>query len=153
MTTCATCNHPEDQHTDTVGCLVETSSTSYCTCPRFVPLAEPVMVTRQQAASALGLGRALRDEGAARAGDGAPGVLAADWRRKADDALNALAASGAVFSADDLVERAGMPPVANMLGGVFLAARRANRIEAVGFAQATRPESHARVQRTWKGAL
>lgn len=143
-TLCLNCRHAADSHTDTVGCLVATSSTSYCTCTKFV---------QPNVTDGLAVGRTLRDEGAARAGDGAPGVLAADWRTKASEALFALATSGGVFSADDVVERAGMPPVPNMLGGLFLGARKANVIEAVGFAQSTRPAAHARMQRTWKGSL
>jgi hypothetical protein len=151
-TPCETCGHAAADHSDLVGCTVE-DGTGYCTCETYKGAPRRVTYPSPNVLNGLAEGRQARDEGAALAGTGSPGVLADEWRRKADDALDALAKSGETFSADDLVERVGMPPVPNMLGGVFLAARRANRIEAVGFAQATRAASHARVQRTWKGSL
>jgi hypothetical protein len=54
--------------------------------------------------------------------------------------------------ADDLVDMVGMPPRPNMVGAVFMAASRQHRIVPVGYTQATRPASHARVQRTWQAA-
>jgi hypothetical protein len=71
------------------------------------------------------------------------------WRAKAAERLAELIASDSEFSADDVIETTGMPPRANMVGALFMAASRQGRIRAVGFTQGTRPESHARVQRTW----
>lgn len=143
---CATsaCGHDRDDHSPIAGCLADD-----CECDHYVmPQDATVAALRDHGLE----GRRLRDEGAALAGAGVPGVLASDWRRKASEAMAALIATGREFDADDLVERAGMPPVANMVGGVFIGASRAKRIRAVGYSTATRPESHARVQRTWVGA-
>jgi hypothetical protein len=75
------------------------------------------------------------------------------WRAKAAAALTTLINSGDVFDADDLVTMAGMPPRPNMLGGLFIGASRAKRIVPVGYTQAARPSSHARVQRLWQGRI
>ena len=96
-------------------------------------------------------GVALRDEGMARAGTGVPAVIAQAWRSKAKDALTALASTGTVFSADDLVRKVGEPPHPNMLGPLFAHHARTDIISAVGFRQAQRPSAHARIQRTWEG--
>jgi hypothetical protein len=86
------------------------------------------------------------------AGTTAPGALVTAWKAKANKALEELIREGSYFSADDLVELVGMPPRPNMLGGVFIGARRAGLIKPMGYTQASRPEAHARVQRTWAGA-
>jgi hypothetical protein len=103
-------------------------------------------------AQGLAEGRARRDQGVAAAGTTAPGALVTAWKAKANKALGELIREGSYFSADDLVELVGMPPRPNMLGGVFIGARRAGLIKPVGYTQASRPEAHARVQRTWAGA-
>lgn len=141
-TTCPDCTHDPAEHSAIAGCLADG-----CTCEN-----GPVVATFAPPARDLTEGRRRRDEGAQAAGSAAPGALVADWRLKAEAALKDLIASGAEFDADDLVERVGMPPVANMVGGVFIGASRAKRIRAVGYSQGTRPASHARVQRTWVGA-
>lgn len=99
----------------------------------------------------LATGIALRDAGMARAGSAVPAAIANDWRSKAKVALTALANTGTVFSADDLVKRVGEPPVPNMLGPLFAHHARLDIISAVGFRQAQRPSAHARIQRTWEG--
>jgi len=98
----------------------------------------------------LEAGRDLRDVGAAAAGINSP--LAEHWRSRATDWLLVLAGwEDHVFSSDDLVEIVGTPPVPNMLGALFLGARRAGLIDPVGYTQSTRPAAHARTIRTWKG--
>ena len=97
-------------------------------------------------------GRRRRDEGTAIAGTGAPAFLVSAWQDAAERALATLIRRGDVFSADDLVELAGEPPVPNMLGGLFIAARRQERIRPVGYRQGCRPAAHARVQRVWTAA-
>ena len=144
--TCRDCRHPEAQHTTLSGCLAqpEDEGREFCPCAQFVPEEAPV--------ADLAEGRRRRDEGTEAAGSGIAGALASAWRVKAAQAMASLAASGEEFSADDLVAIAGEPPVPNMLGAVFLAASRADQINAVGFTQAARPSARARVQRTWRGA-
>lgn len=92
-------------------------------------------------------GRDLADEGGFRA------YLAQavdDWRPKAQAVLDRLAASGATFTADDVTEEVGVPRQPNAVGGLFRANRGA--LEAVGYTQAGRTQSHARVLRVWRGA-
>jgi hypothetical protein len=67
--------------------------------------------------------------------------------------MDALILGGQEFDADDLVDMVGMPPRPNMLGGLFIGASRAKRIVPVGYTQAARPSSHARVQRLWQGRI
>lgn len=98
-------------------------------------------------------GRALRDDGASHAGDGAPAALTSGWRVKADECIDRLAKDGREFSADDLVAEVGEPPVPNMLGGVFLSASKRGMIRTVGYRQGQRPSAHARVQRVWAGQV
>lgn len=135
------CGHLSTDHSDLAGCLADE-----CLC-----INTPEQVTILNRPQGLAEGKRLADQGAALAGTGAPGVLASDWRTKAEARLAALIASGSEFSADDLVETVGMPPVANMVGALFRQAAQADRIRAVGFTQSSRPAAHARVQRTWKG--
>lgn len=146
-TLCATCSHTRERHSDFAGCIVN-DVVSFCPCERFVEPAPEPTPTREEG---LAAGRAARDAGAALAGAGAPASLVAAWRDKAGKALDELIRSGMEFSADDVVERAGEPPVPNMLGGLFLAASTAGRIHAVGLVSSARPKAHARVQRTWIG--
>lgn len=158
MTDCRGCLHRQDQHSDLAGCVVEIATNTYCTCPAYEAAApaedaRTLTQTIQAPEPERGLdeGRARRDEGTERAGSGINGPAASDWRLKAKDALKELAASGTAFSADDVVARAGEPPVPNMLGALFLGAARAASIQAYGFTQSTRPSAHARTQRTWVG--
>jgi hypothetical protein len=135
-TPCATCTHDEAVHSDLVGCTANDDHT-YCTCPQFAAPAKS--------------GRALRDEGIAQI-DSADGDAEAEWRNQARIALDALILTDTEFHADDLIEMIGSPPRPNMVGALFMAASRQNRINAVGFHQSTRPSCHARVQRTWRAA-
>jgi hypothetical protein len=162
MSNCPTCGHARDEHSDLAGCLYSSGST-YCDCqhgPSTILVAKVTQAeledasARVRASRAQGLteGRRLRDEGAAAAGSALPGHVEAEWRAKAEKALAELIASREQFDADDLVERVGLPPVPNMVGGVFAGARAAKRIKAVGYTQGTRAASHARVQRVWVAA-
>lgn len=138
---CATpnCGHESTDHSTLVGCLEDG-----CACERFTSPA-PRHATLQE-------GRDRRDAGLAVVGTTAPGPLVTSWRAEAATALDALITGGQVFDADDLVDMVGMPPRPNMVGAVFMAASRQKRIVPVGYTQATRAASHARVQRTWKAA-
>lgn len=153
MRPCPTCKHAANEHSDLAGCLFSDGPT-YCDCtagPSLIPEATsaPQPASRAQT---LAAGRAARDEGADAAGSGLPGHVESEWRTKAADALATLAKTGVAFTADNVVDVAGMPPVPNMLGGLFLGASRRGEIVAVGYAQGTRAASHARVQRMWTGA-
>lgn len=153
-TICHKCGHAALDHSDFAGCLAENADARpesegpfyYCPCqmtPASIQATSPFDPAE---------GGRRRDEGTARAGTGAPASLVAYWQAKADQAMGELIGMGVPFTADDLVERAGMPPVPNMVGGLFHGAHRGKRIQAVGYATGKRPESHARVQRTWLGA-
>jgi hypothetical protein len=153
--TCNLCTHPAADHSDLAGCLFS-EGTTYCDCRE--TQAQIAMQTARneplsaQRAAGRAEGRRRRDVGAEAAGSAAPGALVTAWRVDAAKAMNDLIASGVVFSADDLVDRVGMPPVANMVGAQFVGASTAKRIVAVGYVAASRPESHGRIQRTWQAA-
>jgi len=97
-------------------------------------------------------GCARRDAGVAAAGLGTPAALDSVWRQAARDVVHNLAATGAEFSAVDVRYRAGDPPVPNMLGAAFLAARKARLIVRVGFTTNPIPSAHARTIATYRGA-
>lgn len=151
---CPTCRHAANEHSDLAGCLFS-DGTTYCDCtmgPSIIP-DEPTSAPQTPSrAQTLAAGRAARDEGADAAGSGLPGHIETEWRTKAAEALTALAKTGVAFTADNVVDVAGMPPVPNMLGGLFIGASRRGEIVPVGYAQGTRAASHARVQRMWAGA-
>lgn len=149
--TCPTCQHPATEHSAIAGCLADGC---LCESGPVVAAFEPPRNEPLSAQRAAGLaeGRRRRDEGAEAAGSTAPGALVTSWRAEAATAMDALILGGQEFDADDLVDMVGMPPRPNMLGGLFIGASRAKRIVPVGYTQATRPSSHARIQRTWKAA-
>lgn len=93
--------------------------------------------------------RALRDEGAARA-DASAGAW---WRSTADQAIQAMAALGRDFTADDLVEVTGLPEALSprAMGSRFLLAARAGVIQPVGFAVSRRRSARCSVVRVWRG--
>lgn len=93
--------------------------------------------------------RRARDDGAQTAADSSHPY----WRLAAEQAIRELAASGRVFTAEDLRDRVGqLGGHANSVGGLFLAAARRGDIVAAGYRQATRAEAHGRVLRAWRGA-
>lgn len=152
--TCPDCGHLSTEHSPLAGCL---EGDCLCeTSPQAIALADamrrPLDAEVIMGTKGLAEGRKRRDEGVEAAGTTAPGALVTAWKARANKALEELIREGSYFSADDLVAAVGMPPRPNMLGGVFIGARRAGLIEPVGYTQAHRPEAHARVQRTWKGA-
>lgn len=74
------------------------------------------------------------------------------WRLAAEHAITQLAASGAVFTSDDVHDRIGSPPGhRNAVGGVFIAASKRGEIRPVGYRNSRRPEAHARPVREWVG--
>lgn len=97
----------------------------------------------------LELGRVLRDAG----------TMAVDqrddnawWRSCADQAIDALAASGRPFTADD-VRELGVPDPSSpkAWGARFLAAARAGRIVRVGYQPSRRASVHAHPVAVWQG--
>lgn len=94
-------------------------------------------------------GEAFRDEGIERVDRSAP----EDWKDAADAVINALAAGGREFSAEDLRAWVGDPPHPNALGARFMAAIKSRRIQRVGWKHATRAEAHARALAVYRGAI
>jgi len=74
-----------------------------------------------------------------------------EWKADAEAALEELAESGAVFTAEDIRARVGPPPSDGALGAILLIASRSGRIRSVGFALAHRTERHGGILRQWVG--
>ncbi len=101
--------------------------------------------------TALEESRAQRDDGAL----AAETSLHTGWRLWAEDELDRLIASGRAFTADDLRAVCGDPPDGQHtsgIGGLFLRASKADRVELAGYRPSTRPEARGRVLRVWRGA-
>jgi hypothetical protein len=75
-----------------------------------------------------------------------------DWIERADNAIRALAASGAEFNSEDVRRLAGDPEHPNAMGGRFSVAARRGLILCVGRRKAERPTLHAHELRVWRGA-
>jgi len=74
-----------------------------------------------------------------------------DWIERADNAIRALAASGAEFNSEDVRRLAGDPEHPNAMGGRFSVAARRGLILCVGRRKAERPTLHAHELRVWVG--
>lgn len=74
-----------------------------------------------------------------------------DWTEKARAAIEALAAEGGEFSADDIYPLAGPPPHPKAVGAAFRVAANDGLIEFVRFGQSERAPRHAGAQRFWRG--
>lgn len=78
------------------------------------------------------------------------------WHDRALAALDALAAAGAPFTADDLVERVGLPDTGtnrnNAVGALFAGASRRGVITRAGYRSSTRVSGHGRIVAVWVGA-
>lgn len=73
-----------------------------------------------------------------------------EWANRAEEWLE-LQALGTRFTADDLVADEGKPMgSANQIGATLRTWARRGHIQAVGFYEATRKESHGRVIRVWE---
>jgi len=73
-----------------------------------------------------------------------------DWKTAADAAIDALAALGRQFTADDVVAMVGVPPNHyNAIGPRFASAAAQGRIVRVGYRQARRSSRHAAVVAVW----
>jgi hypothetical protein len=97
---------------------------------------------------------AYRDDLARRARDhGADAALwsADEWHQAAELVLDQLIASGRWFTSEDVRMVVGPPPNNGALGGLFLKAASAGRIEQVGYERSKRPARHAGLLRTWIG--
>lgn len=76
----------------------------------------------------------------------------ADWLTDAQGVVNALAASGEPFSADDVWAKVGAPPEPRALGAVMVFAARQGWIRKTGlYRPSTRPAAHARPIAEWVG--
>lgn len=95
-------------------------------------------------------GRADRDAGMALAESNA----APEWRERARQTVDALAALGVPFTADDVIEVVGLPDTGspNAVGALFAGAARRGAIVRAGDAQATRRARHAGRVTVWVGA-
>lgn len=75
-----------------------------------------------------------------------------DWKSRCDEALAGLAVTGDDFTSDEVHALVGEPPNhVNALGARFSAAVTAGLITQVGTRRSTRPESHGRHVRIWRG--
>jgi hypothetical protein len=96
---------------------------------------------------------ATRDGHAARdAGIKATAKRDLEWWNRAERWIDTLGTDHCTtFTADDLVDAIGLPDGSSNAVGAFLSTqRRFGIIEPVGFTEATRPSSHARVLRVWR---
>jgi hypothetical protein len=76
------------------------------------------------------------------------------WRRAALSEIEALAASGCEFTADDVRAKVGEPDHSARWGGAFLSARRAGLIKPTGTVRPSATASrHASLVRVWIGAI
>ena len=77
------------------------------------------------------------------------------WKDDAASALHQLARSGRDFTADDVVQAAGLPGIgpnqSNGVGALFAQAARKRLIIRVGYTKTDRKEGHARVVSVWRG--
>ncbi len=93
-------------------------------------------------------GRSRRDAGARLAENS----VHTSWRLAAEEAIRRLAATGRLFTSDDLHDAVGDPPGhVNSIGSLFLTAARRGEIVADGYRTSARAEAHARPVRLWRG--
>jgi hypothetical protein len=117
------------------------------------PVASAVQSSGRQAESApltlAALSAALRDYGIAQANESGDQY----WRSCFDAGVEHLAASGRVFSTDDLFTLGvPAPDHPNRVGAAISAAMKAETIRPVGYRQSARPSRHAGVVRVWVGS-
>ena len=99
------------------------------------------------AQSLLDLSTTLRDRGAEGALSSSP-----EWAAEARAVLQALAASGHEFTADDITARAGLPPSPNAAGTILLNGLKERLIVNVGWSSSTRVPAHRRRIGVYRGA-
>lgn len=91
----------------------------------------------------------LRDEGVDLVEEHTPD----DWRERCDAEIARQASNGWTFTAEDIREVVGSPKNhPNAMGARFRRAAQKGVIVVVGFKLGTRPESHARLLRKYKGS-
>jgi len=90
----------------------------------------------------------LRDEAIAAVNATTP----SQWAQDCDNAIAAMAASGAEFTAEDVRSFAGDPPKPAAMGARFLAACKRGLIRRVGVTNAKRRSSHACLLPVYQGA-
>ncbi len=76
------------------------------------------------------------------------------YRNKLWATIEALAAGGETFCADDARLMAGDPPAAyspNLVGALFNHAAKAGLIRTVGFTRSARVKGHQNLVRLWRG--
>lgn len=109
---------------------------------------DPVTAASEQIPLDLAAGRALRDQGVARAN----GAADAEWKAAAVWALDELIAEGNDFTADDIWVRVGFKPdEPRALGGILTAASKRGLIRQTGERRpSARPEHHAFPMAVWR---
>ncbi len=95
----------------------------------------------------------LKDAGVAKALEN---EFIQEYVRKVETALRWFAAQARSgfpdgFTADDVTRSAGNPPNGKILGAIFSKWVKEGRIVATGYTKSTRPSSHGRVIRTYRG--
>lgn len=82
-----------------------------------------------------------------------------EWAEQAKQTIQQLASSGKPFTADDVIQRIGLPTryagmnANNAVGAAVSASARRKEITRIGFKQANRASSHGRVLSIWQGSV
>src|SRR5262249_32625782 len=97
-------------------------------------------------------GEELRDHGLEQAGSGQPVSVTVSWEQQARYAILRLCLADANWSAEEVRQIAGDPPVPNMMGAAIRMAYLEGLIAPTGFDIATRPSRRASVLRLWRRA-
>jgi hypothetical protein len=80
-----------------------------------------------------------------------------EWKQQADAAIRQLAATGELFTSEDVTARVGQPTDAdgrarpNAVGAIINANARKGIIERIGFVKATRANQHSALISQWRG--
>lgn len=80
-----------------------------------------------------------------------------EWAERAKTTIQQLASTGENFTADDIIQRVGLPTrylgmnANNAVGAAVSASARRKEIKRVGFTTANRASSHGRVLSIWRG--
>jgi len=90
----------------------------------------------------------LKNEGMARVDR----AIDSEWKFCCDQIIRLLARNGQEFSSEDVRDWVGEPSHYNAWGVRFRDAVRAGVIRKTGYTAAKRPEAHARIIATYRGA-
>lgn len=148
MANCPACTHPSDDHSNLAGCII-------CTCTtkrRDIPALAPGLPAPAPIPAPKTMTDAVRERDAAMAqvASGTDQV----WAALAQEAVNDLAASGRIFSSDDvwdtLVERrVAVPREPRALGPIMKRSIASGVIVQDGYTKSRR--RHAAILATYQG--